>query len=52
MKNNDFKLWVERIWRDNCAENFLWNDSVVSFGVYFNKYKWWLRREYRYQHRK
>jgi len=49
MKQGDFRIWVQNIWRENCTENFVWGDPVVSLETYFARYKWWLRREYRHR---
>lgn len=33
----------------NCEEHEQFQEKRYSLSEYFNKYKWWLRREYRYQ---
>jgi hypothetical protein len=49
MKKSNFRLWVENIWRENCRECSAWSDIELPLDVYFNRYKWWLKREYRHQ---
>ena len=44
-----FRIWLENLWRDNCAEHDEFNEPRYTLQEYFAKYKWWLRREYRYQ---
>lgn len=47
--NKPFRIWLENLWRDNCDERMSWGQPRFSLQEYFNQYKWWLRREYRYQ---
>lgn len=46
----DFTRWVKEKWfehRDECA---VWKtDPVSDSKTYFQKYKWWLKREFRHQ---
>jgi len=51
MKNSNFRTWLEELWRDNCDENDGWGQPRLTLQEYFGKYKWWLRREYRFQTR-
>lgn len=51
-KLSDFRLWVQNIWYENCQEHFAWREPGFTLQEYFQQYKWWLRREYRYQTRK
>ena len=44
-----FSAWLENLWRENCSEHDDYNEPRYSLQEYFAKYKWWLRREYRYQ---
>ena len=44
-----FSTWLENLWRENCSEHDDYNEPRYSLQEYFAKYKWWLRREYRYQ---
>ena len=45
-----FRLWVQRIWMDNCDERLTVGQDPVTIKQYWNNYKYWLKREY--QHRK
>ena len=47
--NSEFRRWVEMIWRDNCQERYDWHEDQQTLQQYFARYKYWLRREYRYQ---
>jgi hypothetical protein len=49
-KTSNFRLWVENIWRENCQERQDWHDDDQTLAEYFQRYKWYLRREYRFQH--
>jgi len=49
MDKDHFRNWLRNIWLDNCAEHDAWGEPQISIKQYFNKYKWWLRREYRFQ---
>jgi|LakMenEpi03Aug12_release.lakeMendotaPanAssembly.Ray.scaffolds.fasta_scaffold416898_3 hypothetical protein len=44
-----FRDWVRMCWQENCMERDGFNESAHSITYYFNQYKWWLRREFRYQ---
>lgn len=45
-----FRNWVHNLWIDNCEERLLYNngDKLTEL-EYFQKFKWWLRREYRHR---
>ncbi len=46
----DFRLWLQEKYYAHKEECESWHtipESTVK--DYFNKYKWWLRREYRHQ---
>ena len=45
-----FRHWVHNLWLDNCEERMLYsNGDKLSEREYFQRFKWWLRREYRHQ---
>lgn len=46
-----FRLWVNNIWMHNRDEHQELREPVLSITEYWNNYKWWLKREYRYQRR-
>jgi hypothetical protein len=50
MKN--FRHWVQEIWMENSEEHLTYNENPYTIKQYWEKYKWWLRREYRHQQRK
>jgi hypothetical protein len=46
-----FRNWVQEMYFENQDELLGWSDmrpSNNTLSAYFNRYKWWLRREYRY----
>ena len=46
-----FRNWVQEMYYENQDELLGWSDirpSKDTLSTYFNRYKWWLRREYRY----
>jgi hypothetical protein len=47
-----FRHWVHNLWIENCEERLQYHSGTpLDKQEYFNHYKWWLRREYRYQQR-
>lgn len=48
-KKTHFRWWVENLWLENCEEHFQYGEPKYSLSEYFNKFKYWLKREYRYQ---
>ena len=50
--NNDFRIWLQNLWYENCDEHRQCNELPYSMNEYFQKYKYWLKREYKYQQRK
>jgi hypothetical protein len=46
-----FRLWVQRIWMDNCDERLTVGQDPVTISQYWNTYKYWLKREYKHQQR-
>lgn len=53
MKDSHFRRWVNDMWFQHKDEHFAWCKEPCPYTAshYFNKYKWWLVREYKYQHR-
>ena len=49
-----FRMFVHNLWIDNCTEYeaFGGSDGCIDLREYFNKFKWWLKREYKYQQSK
>jgi hypothetical protein len=53
LKPSAFRLWVHRVWIENCEERQTWRTGdVMTPQQYFGKFRWWLRREWRHQHSK
>lgn len=53
MKNNSkFRYWLRNIWLENCREHEDFNELPYTLVEYWHRYKWWLRREYRFQNKK
>jgi hypothetical protein len=46
-----FRAWLQDLWYENCEERMSWGSKRLSLSEYFQQYKWWLRREYRFQQR-
>lgn len=42
-----FRLWVQRIWIDNCEEHLTYNENPYTISEYWNKNKWFLKRLYK-----
>lgn len=50
--NNEFRIWLQNLWYDNCEEHRECNELPYTMQEYFHKYKFWLKREFLYQKRK
>lgn len=50
--NSKFRLWLNNIWFDNCAEHRDLGELPYTMQEYFQKYKYWLKREFRHQERR
>lgn len=44
-----FRTWVYDLWQDNCEEYLTASQTPYILSEYFARYKYWLKREYRYQ---
>jgi hypothetical protein len=42
---------LKDLWYENREERASWGNPTLSLQEYFQQYKWWLRREYRFQQR-
>jgi hypothetical protein len=49
VKQSAFRTWVRELWHENCEEHFIYGEPKLSQEEYFQKYKFWLKREYRHQ---
>jgi len=52
MKNSAFRTWVRELWYANCDEHFEAKLPKYTHEEYFQKFKWWLKREYKHQREK
>ena len=48
-QTSSFRRWVNNLWIDNCEERLLYNQDPATIREYWNKYKYWLKREYKHQ---
>jgi hypothetical protein len=44
-----FRMWVNNLYFQNCEEHLTYKEPGYTLSEYWNKYKWWLRREFRHQ---
>ena len=45
-----FRNWIHNLWIDNCEERRIYSDGDrLTEQEYFQKFKWWLKHEWRYQ---
>lgn len=49
MKHTKFRNWVRNIWFDYKDECIFYKEKSEELQKYFNKYKYWLKREYKHQ---
>jgi len=44
-----FRNWVHNLWLDNCEERSVYSTGErLTKQEYFQRFKWWLRREYKH----
>lgn len=50
-RESDFKLWCQEKWYQHREEIESFTGKQVEYGsaLYFAKYKYWLKREYKHQ---
>ena len=48
-KESQFRHWVRNIWFDNAQERAEFKELPYTMEEYYQKYKWWLKREYKFQ---
>lgn len=51
-KHSHFRHWVNQIWMENREEKLTYGEDPVTIKSYWDKYKFWLKREYKHQQRK
>lgn len=47
-KVTGFRKWVQDLWYENCEEHETYKEPKYTQAQYWEKYKYWLKREYRY----
>lgn len=47
----NFRAWCQEMWYQHVEESLAWEgfETTATPQEYFAKYKWWLKREYKYQ---
>ena len=50
-KHSEFRTWLHEIWLQNCDEHREYQTAPLPIEVYFQQYKYWLKREFRRQQR-
>jgi len=50
-KTTKFRLWLNKLWQEHRSEVYAITNKPVDYDIndYFNKYKWWLKREFKHQ---
>ena len=48
----NFRQWCQEKWYEHVEETRAWegHEPTATSQEYFNRYKFWLKREYRHQH--
>ena len=46
-----FRVWLEQLWLDNCDERDQFHETRYTRSEYFQRFKYFLKREYRSQQR-
>ena len=49
---SNFRVWVQEMWYRHEEECEAYRDFVKSPAEYWAQYKWWLKREFRFQTKK
>ena len=49
MKDTAFRAWLRQLWQENCIEREGFNQLPLTQQEYFNTFKYWLKREFRFQ---
>lgn len=50
-KHSDFRYWLHELWLQNCDEHRDYNELPFTVEEYFQRYKYWLKREFKHQQR-
>jgi hypothetical protein len=49
VKTMQFRQWIEQAWQANCEEREQFREACFSRAEYFQRFKYWLKHEYRRQ---
>lgn len=49
MKNSPFRAWLADLYIQNKEERAGFGFGPITLHEYFNRYKYWLKREYKHQ---
>jgi hypothetical protein len=49
VRESKFRSWVRNLWVDNCEERLTYGQDPATINQYWDTYKFWLKREYKYQ---
>ena len=49
MKQSKFRHWVHELWVQNCDEHLEYHELPYTQAQYWQTYKYWLKREFKYQ---
>lgn len=44
-----FRAWVNQLWVENCEEHLRYAEPRLDQKEYFQRYKYWLKRQYKQQ---
>lgn len=48
-RTRSFRHWVNEIWMENREERLLYGEEPATITQYWERYKYWLKREYKHQ---
>lgn len=48
-KQSHFRHWVHELWLENCDEHLTYSEDPYTMKQYWERYKYWLKREYKHQ---
>jgi len=47
--SSPFRHWVNELWMENREERLLYGEEPATIIQYWERYKYWLKREYKHQ---
>jgi hypothetical protein len=48
-RTSAFRHWVNELWMENREERLLYGEEPATITQYWERYKFWLKREYKHQ---